>query len=86
MLYSIHAAIYGGTMVMTDEPRQLIDVASQQPASVQRRLAELIRRELEVIHWNAITATPEGQITLECLAAEARAEIARGEVEDGGWE
>ena len=35
--------------------------------------------------WDAIVRSPKGQATLRTLVAQARDEIARGEVEDGGF-
>lgn len=71
---------------MVDELRHIFDLVRKQPDAVQRHIAEVIALELEANEWDAIIGTEEGQQTLERLAAEARAEIARGEVEEGGWE
>ncbi len=71
---------------MVEELRHIFDRVQQQPDAVQRHIAEVIALELEASEWNAIVGSEEGQQTLERPAAEARAEIARGDVEDGGWE
>ena len=71
---------------MVDELRRVFELAQQQPEDVQRHIAELVAQELEEREWDAAVGSPQGQETLERLAAEARAEIARGEVEEGGWE
>jgi hypothetical protein len=71
---------------MVEELRQILELAQQQPEDVQRHLAELIALELEEREWDAIASTPASQQLLAKLAAEAREEIARGEVEEGGWD
>lgn len=71
---------------MVEELRHIFDKVQQQPDAVQRHIAEVIALELEASEWDAIVGSDEGQQALEQLAAEARAEIARGDVEDGGWE
>ena len=75
---------------MVDELRHAFEQAQHQPEAVQRDLAQRITAWLneaaEEREWDALIGSPQGQATLERLAAEARAEIARGDVEDGGWE
>jgi hypothetical protein len=71
---------------MVEELRRAFEQAQRQPEEVQRHIAELVALELEGREWDALVGSPEGQETLERLAAEAREEIARGDVEDGGWE
>ena len=71
---------------MADELRQAFELAQQQPDDVQRRIAALVKLELDEREWEAIIGSPEDQETLDRLVAEARDEIARGDVEDGGWE
>ena len=72
---------------MVNELRQAFEQAQQQLSDdAQRLLAAHIEAWLDEQEWNAITSSAEGQETLERLAAEARAEIARGDVEEGGWE
>lgn len=71
---------------MVDELRQAFELAQRQTDDVQRQIAELVKRELEEREWDALVGSPQGQETLERLAAEARDDIARGEIEDGGWE
>lgn len=72
---------------MVDELRQVFEQAQQQFSDeAQRQLAAQIEAWLSEQEWDAIVSSPEGQETLERLATDARAEIARGDVEDGGWE
>jgi hypothetical protein len=75
---------------MVDELRHAFEQAQHQPEAVQRDLAQHITAWLneaaEEREWDALIGSPQGQTILERLAAEARAEIARGNVEDGGWE
>lgn len=71
---------------VVEELRQVAELAQQQPEDVQRRIAEVIALELEQREWDALVSTPESQRLLARLAAEARADIARGEVEEGGWD
>lgn len=71
---------------MVEEPRRVFEQVQQQPEEVQRHIAELVALELEGREWDALVGSPRGQETLERLAAEAREEIARGDVEKGGWE
>lgn len=72
---------------MVDELRQVLDHAQQQlTEDEQRRLASYIEAWMDEQEWDAIVGSPQGQETLERLAAEARADIARGDVEEGGWE
>ncbi len=71
---------------MVEELRQVVELAQQQPEDVQRRIAEVIALELEQREWDALVSTPESQRLLARLAAETRADFARGEVEEGGWD
>jgi hypothetical protein len=72
---------------VVDELRQVFEQAQQQFSDeAQRHLAAQIEAWLSEQEWDAIVSSPEGQETLERLATDARAEIARGDVEDGGWE
>lgn len=72
---------------MVDELRQVFEQAQQQLSEdAQRHLAVQIEAWLDEQEWDAIVSSPQGQETLERLAAEARADIARGNVEDAGWE
>ena len=72
---------------MVDELLRVFEQAQQQLSDeAQRQLAAQIEAWLDEQEWDAIASSPEGQETLERLAAGACAEIARGEVEDGGWE
>ena len=71
---------------MVEELRQVFELAEHKPEDVQRHIAELIKLELEERNWETLVGSDRGQETLERLAAEARDEIARGDVEEGGWE
>jgi hypothetical protein len=72
---------------MVDELRQALEQAQQRLSDdAQRLLAAQIEAWLDEQEWDALVSSPQGQETLERLAAEARAEIARGDVEEGGWE
>jgi hypothetical protein len=71
---------------MVEDLRQVVELAQQQPEDVQRRIAAVIALELEQREWDALVSTPESQQLLARLAAEAREDIARGEVEEGGWD
>lgn len=71
---------------MVEELRQVFELAEHEPEDVQRHIAELIKLELEERNWETLVGSDRGQETLERLAAEARDEIARGDVEEGGWE
>lgn len=70
---------------MVEELRQVFELAQQQPEDVQRRIAELIALEQEQREWDALVSTRESQQLLARLAAEAREDVARGEVEEGVW-
>lgn len=72
---------------MVDELRQAFEEAQQRLSDdAQRLLAAQIEAWLDEQEWDAIVSSPHGQETLERLVEEARAEIARGDVEEGGWE
>ena len=71
---------------MVDELRHAIAQAEQQPADMQRRIAELITQALEEQEWDALTSTPESQAFLAQLSREIDEQEAEGEVEEGGWE
>ncbi len=71
---------------MVEELRRVFEQVQQQPEDVQRHIAELVALELEEHEWDALVGSPQGQDALERLAAEARQEIARGDVEEGGWD
>ena len=71
---------------MVDELRHALELAQQQLSEdAQCRLAAQIETWLDEQEWDAIASSPQGQETLERLAVEARAAIARGDVEEGGW-
>lgn len=71
---------------MVEELRQIFEQARRQPPEVQHRIVELVKLELEERDWNEIIEGARGQAILEQLAANAREEMARGDVEVGGWE
>jgi hypothetical protein len=71
---------------MVEELRHAIERAEQQPADVQRRIAELISLALEEQEWDALTSTPESQAYLARLSRDIDEQEAAGEVEEGGWE
>lgn len=71
---------------MVEKLRAVFEEAQRQPPEVQRRIAELIRLSLEEREWDDLVDGPHGQAALEQLVAKARKEIARGDVEEGGWE
>lgn len=71
---------------MVDELRHAVAQAEQQPADIQRRIAELITLALEEQEWDALTSTPESQAFLARLSREIDEQEAAGEVEEGGWE
>lgn len=83
VLYWNQAAAQQEDSAMVDELRRVFEQAQQQPEDVQRRIAELVALELEGREWDALVSSPQGQETLERLAAEAREEIARGDVDEG---
>ena len=68
---------------MVEELRRVFEQVQQLPEDVQRKIAELAALELEGREWDALVVSPQGQETLERLAAEAREEIARGDVYEG---
>lgn len=72
---------------MVDELRQALEQAQKRLSDdAQRHLAAQIEAWLDEQEWDTLVNSRQGQETLERLAAEARAEIARGDVEEGGWE
>ena len=54
---------------MMDELRRVFEQAQQQPEDVQWRIAELVALELDGREWDALVGSPQGQETLERLAA-----------------
>ena len=71
---------------MIEELRHAIAQVEQQPADMQRRIAELITLALEEQEWEALTSTPESQAYLAKLSREIDEKEAAGEVEEGGWD
>jgi hypothetical protein len=71
---------------MVDELRHAVEQAQQLSEDAQRHLAAQIEEWLDEQEWDALVSSPKGQETLSRLIAEADEEIARGGVEDGGWE
>lgn len=70
---------------MVDELRLAIEHARELPDAVQRYLAAQMEEWMDAREWDATVSSPDGRQRLARLVAEARAEIARGEVEDGGF-
>ena len=70
---------------MVDELRLAIEHARELPDEVQRYLAAQIEEWLDAREWDATVSSPDGRQRLARLVADARDEIARGEVEDGGF-
>lgn len=71
---------------MIEELRHAIAQVEQQPADMQRRIAELITLALDEQEWDALTNTPESQAYLAQLSREIDEQQAAGEVEEGGWD
>jgi F0F1-type ATP synthase membrane subunit b/b' len=71
---------------MVGELREVLALVEQQTDEVQRQTAELVSLALEEREWDATVSTPESQAFLVELVAEAHADIARGDMEDGGWD
>ncbi|MEO7000182.1 MAG: hypothetical protein ABI068_00105 [Ktedonobacterales bacterium] len=67
---------------MVDDLNAVFEQAGQQPEAAQRDLARRIHEWLaeqeEERAWDAIISSPQGQETLERLAAEAGRAIAEG--------
>lgn len=70
---------------MTDELRLAIEHARKLSEESQRNLATQIEAWLEEQEWNTIVSSPAGRQRLAKLVAEGRDEIARGDVEEGGF-
>ncbi|WIG59619.1 MAG: hypothetical protein OJF49_002366 [Ktedonobacterales bacterium] len=71
---------------MIEELRHAIAQVEQQPADMQRHIAELITLALDEQEWDALTNTPESQAYLAQLSREIDEQEAAGEVEEGGWD
>ena len=71
---------------MVGELREVLALVEQQTDEVQRQIVELVSLALEEREWDATVSTPESQGFLVELVAEAHADIARGDMEDGGWD
>ncbi len=72
---------------MIDELRHAVEHAQLQLSEdAQRQLAAQIEEWLDEQEWDALVNSPHGQEALARLIASADADIARGDVEDGGWE
>lgn len=71
---------------MLDELKRAFEQAQQQSDEAQRDLAkrilDWITEQREEREWDTIISSPQGQTTLERLAAEAREEIAQGKARD----
>ncbi len=71
---------------VVEELRQAIEQVEHQPEDVQRRIAQLITEQLEEQEWDELVASPASQRFLAQLSASIDAQVAAGEVEEGGWE
>lgn len=71
---------------MTPCAERAIELVRQQPADAQRRTTEVLQTHSDEREWHVMVVSPQGQATRARLAAEAREDIARGEIEMGGWE
>lgn len=71
---------------MVEEPRHAVEHAQQLSENAQRHLAAQIEEWLDEQEWDSIVGSPHGQQTLARLISQANEEIARGDVEEGGWE
>ena len=72
MTYSNQAAAWQEGGANVDELRRVFEQAQQQPSDVQLRIAELVALELEGHTQDALVGSPQGQETLERLAARRR--------------
>jgi len=70
---------------MVEDLRRAIEHAQQMPDEAQRQLAEQIEAWLQEREWDKIVESPDGQARLTQLVKEGREEIARGDVEEGGF-
>ena len=70
---------------MVEHLRRAIEHAQQMPDEAQRQLAEQIEAWLQELEWDKIVESPDGQARLAQLVEEGREEIARGDVEEGGF-
>ena len=70
---------------MVEDLRRAIEHAQQMPDEAQRQLAEQIEAWLQEREWDKIVESPDGQARLARLVEEGREEIARGDVEEGGF-
>lgn len=74
----------------TEDLRQALErmnqVLDQLPVETQLRIAAIIEEELEQQEWDALVSSPRSREFLHRLIAEAEAEDAAGESEEGGWE
>lgn len=71
---------------MVEELRHAVEDAQRRLSEEkQRRLAAHIEEWLDELEWDEMVSSPRGQQTLARLVAEADEDIARGDVEDGGF-
>jgi hypothetical protein len=70
---------------MVEDLRRAIEHAQQIPDEAQRQLAEQIEAWLQEREWDKVIGSPDGQARLTKLVEEGRSEIARGDVEEGGF-
>ena len=74
---------------MVEELRQVLDVLGEKgqlSEEAQRRIAAILEEELEQQEWDALISSPRSKRFLATLIAEAEAEEAVGETEEGGWD
>ena|SRR5579885_1926084 len=76
-------------VAMVEELRQIIEEVEQLDPALQQVIATRIREMLSELEeeqkWQQALTSPEGQRRLARLVAEADEEIARGDVEEGGF-
>ncbi len=74
---------------MVEELRPIIEEVEQLDPALQQVIATRIREMLSELEeeqkWQQALTSPEGQRRLARLVAEADEEIARGDVEEGGF-
>ncbi|HEY7348684.1 MAG TPA: hypothetical protein VH599_10250 [Ktedonobacterales bacterium] len=69
---------------------EMVDQIKAQTAQLDRdgqaALVDALEEWLDELRWDLSFSSPEGQATLDRLTAEAMADVARGDVEDGGFD
>lgn len=71
---------------ITEVVEQIKAQAAQLGPDEQAAMAAALEEFLDDLRWEQTFASPEGQATLDRLTAEAMADVARGDVEDGGFD